>query len=298
MIETCEHTPETGSLAGASYLGPARIIQLNPADQLVLVEWQRSGETRRSWARPATATPRPFTPGDAVLVISQDLQHFYLIGCFDTNDPVPAALETKAGARAILSQSASEEILQVHSPQGELVLEYHPASGKTRINLNSGDLEFVARNGSIAFHSAQDIRFGARAVNILSRHGTALGVKDARGNIRSSLALLPDGLTTHTQEINVTAERGKVALKHSLFTADTFRTEIGVLKLVARRLETFADTVVDRIKNVYRNVEELAQLQAGRLRTLVKGACHLKARDAFLKADENFKLDGERIDLG
>lgn len=85
-----------------------------------------------------------------------------------------------------------------------------------------------------------------------------------------------------------------------------FRTEKGnivfqsarKISLRARRLETQADTVTAKAKNVYQSVEELDQLQAGRTRTLVEGSCHLQARDAFLNAGEDFKIDGKQIHLG
>jgi hypothetical protein len=70
------------------------------------------------------------------------------------------------------------------------------------------------------------------------------------------------------------------------------------ISLTSARLETHADTVVAQAKNVYLSVEELSQLQAGRTRTLVKGSCHLQARDAFLNAEEDFKIDGKQIHLG
>jgi len=63
-------------------------------------------------------------------------------------------------------------------------------------------------------------------------------------------------------------------------------------------LETRAATVISHAGNVYETVEELAQLQAGRQRTLIQGSCHLKARDAFMKAEKDFKVDGEQIHLG
>ena len=68
--------------------------------------------------------------------------------------------------------------------------------------------------------------------------------------------------------------------------------------MAAPRLETEAQTVVSKAANVYQTVEDLTQLQTGRMRTLVEGSCHLKARDAFLKAEQDFKVDGEQIHLG
>lgn len=226
--------PAPASLAGninqTGYLGPALILEINDRDRLVLVEWKRAGQPYLSWARPALSGSSQLKRRDLALVLSQDLEDFYVIGLLADSGTArqssPASLQTPSGASVVVGRSAGEEVVQVHSKQGALVLEYHPESAKTMVNVESGDLEFVTCHGSIAFHSAQKISF------------------------------------------------------------------------VAHRLETLAETVVSRAKNVYQTIEELTQLQTGRLRMLVKGNCHLKARDAFLKAEQDFKVDGEQIHLG
>jgi len=204
------------------------VIEFNERDRLVLVQWDKSGQPCRSWARPALSTPTQFRQADVVLVLSQNLEDFYLVGLLAT--PVPHSgsvpVKTSSGASVAISQRSGAEVIQVQSKRGELVLEYHPESGKTRVNVEKGDLEFVTRNGSIAFHSAHKISF------------------------------------------------------------------------VAHRLETLAETVVSKAKNVYRSVEQLTQLQTGRLRTLVKGSWHASSKNAFLKAEEDFKVDGDQIHLG
>lgn len=209
----------------AGYLGPALVLELNEREGLALIEWTRSGESCRSWARPAMAGCSPQC-GDQVLLLSHNLEEFYIIGVLATCLSAPASLQTSSGARALAGQFGGEEIIQVHSPKGALVLQYHPRTGKTMVNVETGDLEFVAQNGGITFRSARKIAF------------------------------------------------------------------------VTRRLETLAETVVSKAKNVYRTVEELTQLQTGRWRTLIKGSCHLKAREAFLKTEEDFKVDAKQIHLG
>ena len=222
--------------ATAGYLGPATIMEINEADQLVLVQWEKAGKPCLSWARPALGEQCHCRPGSRALVLSQNLQEFYIIGLMGAviSSPVttslhhsaPGALTSSSGANAVLAQSSGAEVLRVNSKKGELVLEYHPETGKTRVNIEQGDLEFIARTGSISFHAAKTISFAAH------------------------------------------------------------------------RLETVAETVVAKAKNLYRTVEELTQLQTGRLRILVQKTCHLKARNANLVAEEDFKVDGKQIHLG
>src|SRR5437763_2842277 len=195
-------------LAAANYLGPATVLELNEEDQLVLVQLQTGGELRRSWARPAIVSSCGVKLGEVALVISQNMVEFYIIGWLEAVRPAwphAATVETKSGARMSLDHRSNEEVLQLHSKAGDLIVEHHPESGKTRVNVESGDLEFVARNGSIAFHAAQDIHFGARAVNILSRWGTALGVLNSSGKITSVISLQPEMVKITSPEIQVAA---------------------------------------------------------------------------------------------
>jgi hypothetical protein len=67
---------------------------------------------------------------------------------------------------------------------------------------------------------------------------------------------------------------------------------------VVDRMETLAGTLVEKSRNAYRTVEQLAQLKTGRMRTLVDQTFHFKSRKAFLKSDEDFKIKGEKIHLG
>lgn len=69
-------------------------------------------------------------------------------------------------------------------------------------------------------------------------------------------------------------------------------------RLITDRLETFAKTVVEKARNVYRTVTQLAQTRSGRMRTLVDETYQLKSKKAYLKSEEDFKVKGEKIHLG
>jgi hypothetical protein len=285
-----------------SYLGPATVMEINERERLVLVQWHKDGQPCLSWARPALVTSTQFNPGDEALVLSQNMEDFYLIGLLGATAPAmkaaPTQLLTQSGASVAVSQSAGEEIVQVHSKQGALVFEYHPESGKTVVNIQDGDLEFSTRNGGIAFHSAKDIRINAPAISILSRWGTRLGVMGGDSKVKTALTLKPESLKLDSGELEIVAKDAKLLFADAQYKGESFNGEIGIMKIAAQRVESLAGTVIAKAKNIYQTVEELTQLQTGRLRTLVEGAFHLKARKAVMKADEEFKVDGETIHLG
>jgi len=61
------------------------------------------------------------------------------------------------------------------------------------------------------------------------------------------------------------------------------------MKMAARRIERVAETVIEKAKNIYQTVEELTQLQTGRMRTLVKGTCHLKGAQGGAEGGRGFQ---------
>ncbi len=67
---------------------------------------------------------------------------------------------------------------------------------------------------------------------------------------------------------------------------------------IVNRLESLVETLVEKARNTYRTVEQLTQLRAGRMRTLVDQTFQFKSRKVLLKSEEDFKIRGERIHLG
>jgi hypothetical protein len=56
--------------------------------------------------------------------------------------------------------------------------------------------------------------------------------------------------------------------------------------------------ILERAKNVYRQVEELQQTRAKRVRTLVEQSYQLNSETTTIKSRKNVNIDGERIHLG
>lgn len=72
----------------------------------------------------------------------------------------------------------------------------------------------------------------------------------------------------------------------------------GLAELVASRVETVADRLFEKARSVFRRVEDLHQLRAGRSRTVVTDGFHVKSGHAVLECDEEMKIDGKTIHLG
>jgi hypothetical protein len=186
----------------------------------------------------------------------------------------------------------------VFSTTRQLLFEFDVASGKTRVHVPSGDLEFVADDGDITFTSARSISMRAQTVQITSPSTIQLAVSDALGRLRSALTLQSRRIRLSSPELTFAARRGELQMDEVDCAAKTLSGRVGHARLVIGTLERIADSVIEKARNVYNTVEGVFQLKAGRMRTMLDGTYHFKARRAYLKAQEDFKVNADKIHLG
>ena len=119
---------------------------------------------------------------------------------------------------------------------------------------------------------------------------------------QSSIVNIPKGnleIRTEDGDIMLNAAN-KVSLNGQSLEMQTqnLKLQASYANLVFDRLETATDTLIENAKNVFRSVKQLTQLRTGRMRTLVDETYHFKANKAMLKAEEDFKINADKIHLG
>ncbi len=256
-------------IPGAGYFGPGRVVEIDEETGRVRILFglPRDAENiRRVWAVPAMPHSYQLKWGDTVLVAG-DNDTFYIIGILGVS--AKDRLTLTSGARAEVAGSPEEEKLKVFSKEGGLIFEYDAKTGKSRVDIPTGDLELVTKDGNIDFISEKDIRFFSK-----------------------------NSIDLNSRKMGMNADLGEVHIGHTQYTGKTLSGRIDAAKLVMKRVETIAETMIETAKNVYRTVEKLSQLKTGRLRTLVKETSQFKSKKAFFKADEDFKIKGDKIHLG
>jgi hypothetical protein len=100
------------------------------------------------------------------------------------------------------------------------------------------------------------------------------------------------------ESVRVGAERARFRIGDARYEGARLSAAIGHAHLALEKLETLAERVIARAKNVYERVEELHETRAGRWRAVVAGALDLKAQAATLRAERDVRIDGEKINLG
>jgi hypothetical protein len=250
------------------YLGKARVVQTDEKSGRTMVRLSGTAVNAEVWALMAIASQQRLTPGDTVLVAREDFDEMYIIGLLKTAAHSPETITLSKGARAEASGKPGQQTMKVFSSKKELLFEYDEVAGTARVNMPSGDLEFVAEKGNISFQSGRDICFSSRHMDLDS------------------------------DEISMTAHKGDLRIDEALYTGKKLLGNIRHAKLIAERLETVAQTMIEKAQNLFQSVDELCQLKAGRMRTLVKKTFHFKSNKAFVKAEEDYKIRAEKIHLG
>lgn len=293
---------EPWSMPRAGYWGPAEVLEAQPRERLVKIRVPGSEESREAWARLAIAQDGELQAGQSVLVAGQTVEDLYVIGLLSAGG-APGRKNGRValgnGVSAAVIGPPDAERLELRSKAGELVIEYDSQTGKTRVNIAAGDLEFVAREGNIDFSAARDIRLtSARRIELRSTSGIRLVTSNLLDRLACSLSLNPGRVKIISNEMVVEAKKSETRIEDAAHTGRHLSATVTHARLVAGKLETVANDVMQTAKNIYSQVEGLAQMTAKRMRTIVDSTFHLKSKQAFLKADEDFKVNADKIHLG
>lgn len=245
---------------GSRILGPAGVLEVDSAGSRLRLRLAGSDDDLGVWARIAIATEVHVGIGDEVLVLGESPSDLYVIGILRAS-PLPDRITVDGGAYAAVAASPQADTLQVFSGRNELLFEYDEKHHRARIHVDSGDLEFITKDGNIVLSSARDVVI----------HGNSVQVSGERGDIQLS-------------QTNLSGTRLQAHYKQAKVVVDCFE---GVFQ-----------TLTERAKNAFRSVEQLAQTKAGRIRTLVESTYFFKAKRAFVKADEDYKIRAEKVHLG
>lgn len=182
--------------------------------------------------------------------------------------PAERAIKSRDGAESRIENRAGDEVLSVRDRSGALIFEHHGASGRSVIYAPSGDLELRADHGSVSVVARDAIRL--------------------RGEQEVAVT---------TRSLSATAAKADVTLDEGRLVARAMRSTIEDARHVVDRLTVEARRIIERSKDVYRDVEELSQTRAGRMRHVVSSTFHLLSARAVLKAEDDFKIKSNKIHL-
>jgi len=280
----------------SGYNGSATVIGLVKKD-IYRLRLTEDGDGIDALARLAIPSTTNLHAGDEVLVTGNSLKKLYVIGLFSTRDTAER-VKASDGSYAIVKNSPESSLLQLFSKKNELLVEYDPESGKTKINIEQGDLEFSTQSGDIVFNSAKNIHVKGQTINMLAHSRLLMGVSNNLGELISSLSLRHKKAMLSSAQVGITAQQAEFQLKETRYAGEKFSGKVGDSQLITDMLTVVANSITEKAKNVYRSVEQLTQLKAGRMRTLIEETIHTKSKKTFIKTEEDFKVKSNKIHLG
>ncbi|WP_319525600.1 DUF3540 domain-containing protein [uncultured Desulfosarcina sp.] len=246
--------------------------------------------------------PRPvLAAGDEVLTMKDGRGAIYIVGILSCKSEVEEPsrkIQLSDGTTVRIDRSGVDESLKLYSRTNELLIDYRSRTGTMTIKAVSGDMAFSAPNGSIAFHSGKEIDLNAGHVAVNAETDLRIGVQDAGGSSGPALSMRNRKMELTAPVFDLTAQRAQLFLQETRIAGKKLLGRIGSVQFVASKIESAADTVMARARNVYRTISELSQLKAGRQRTLVEGTSHTKAQKTIMKSETDFKVKAEKIHLG
>jgi len=99
-------------------------------------------------------------------------------------------------------------------------------------------------------------------------------------------------------ELSINSVQAEVSIQHLSFFGTFLEGQIERIKLIGQACDSIFDRVSQRVKRSYRWVEELDQLRAGQLNYLVKKLMSLRGKYSVLTAEEDVRIDGDKILMG
>ncbi|MEE9429804.1 MAG: DUF3540 domain-containing protein [Melioribacteraceae bacterium] len=294
---------QTLQLPQTKYFGKAKVLEVNKSEGLILLQIDNhSCDKSEVWSKSALPVPHDFYLGENVLATGEDFDELYIIGLLN-HKPLRHSqinlLKMEDGTIAKIEKELNVEKLQLKSKTGELIFEYNTQSGQRRVNIASGDLDFVTAKGNINFISEGKINFiSKQSVELQSGNEIRLHTTNAIGEELSAISLKHKKMKLNSSDIDINSKRSKIQIDKTKYFGNQFDGRIKNVKLIVSKIESIANTVIQKAENIYSSVKGLSQLKTGRMRTIVESAYNLKGKKIFIKSEEDFKVKAEKIHLG
>jgi Protein of unknown function (DUF3540) len=203
--------------------------------------------------------------------------------------PETQRLVTKSGASVEIVTNGGKEQIEVRDPNAKILIEIDAETGRIVLSALAGDLALAAPNGNIELSAGGSVR-------VHSHENVELESGD--GAERSSLVLGGAVAKLKATALQMAARKVDLGFVETSFAGESLRATIDEAKVGFGRLETVAERLFERARSVFRQVEDLHQLKAGRIRTLVKEGYFVRTGHASIEAEEDMKIDGKQIHLG
>lgn len=183
-----------------------------------------------------------------------------------------SAFQARIAASCLVVPGIGDRVLAVLGGRNDAfvlsVLERNPASGVTSLHLE-GDVSLHVKGGELAIKADKGIQIATR----------------------EKLALVSWQLEMHAASLTGALETVKIEGKQ-------LECSFGEIQLLADKCMEVFGMLSQKCANSIKMVEQHDELQAGSIRHAADGTMTMQARNMFQAAEENVRIDAEKIHLG
>lgn len=229
--------------------------------------------------------------GDRVLALRDGSSAAWVIGVLRAPRP-PSLLD-----ETLEASERSTGPVAVRDRRGRLLFEYDPEHERAVLHVAAGDLELVVPDGALRLRARDGVSIDTDG-DLALRAGRSAVLEAVRGDGPSArIAMQPGELTLVGSVLTAAADRAELLASRIGVKAHQLESHVDRVRTVASVLDVRAGRIVERAKDVYREVERLSQTRAGRLKMVAKATLHLVGENTLVKARDRMKVKGERIHL-
>jgi hypothetical protein len=164
-----------------------------------------------------------------------------------------------------------------------------------------GDLVIVASLSSGAAYVLSVLERAAQTPSVLTADGDLAvrlpGTFTVAAQERVEL-VAGKGVQVVAGTFDVNAVEGNFVFARFALVSSFVRAEVDRVKAFAASIDSVVDRVTQRVKRVYRSVEETDQLRAGRIDYVAANTMSLHAENAVVTAEQLVKVDAEQVHVG
>ena len=301
------NAPLSAEQANRAFVCPAKVVEVGEDNLYCLSgEFTDADQSKvdLAWAYLSIELLHDLEAGDTVLVTGETLDACYIIGIIKRNKikrvkSEPTRLMSKHGAYAQTINEQGKESIQIKDENDNLVFEYDTEQQRATLSVAKGDLCLNALDGEIQFFSSKGINCRSLGdVQLESQSEIKLHVPSASATPVSALQLTAQRASLSAKACYIKTKQANLLAEHTQVEGESLNATLARSKLVIERLETVAQRVFQRAVNIFSRVENLQQTQAGKVRTLVTEDYYLKAEHTDIHAEQDVKINGDKIHLG
>ncbi|MFO0552671.1 MAG: DUF3540 domain-containing protein [Polyangiaceae bacterium] len=217
------------------------------------------------------------------------------------NDAAPASNRGGAANHARTIELADGAVatavgrgLELRDVRGRLLVRY--VDGMAEIAAPAGDLVLSAPEGRVVVQSAEDVEIQAGR-DVVHRAGRKAVLETTDGSSRLEVA--PVRTTLATPEVTVQARDATLEASNAVSAiARSLSTRAEHIAVRAEKYELAATRLFEKTRDAFREVADLAQTRAGRVRTVVGSTFSLRAGRTTITSKEDTSIDGRKVLLG